>query len=394
MKCYSYRAFDAKGVIQEDTMWAEASEEVVQKLRHRGFQILSLHIAKETKTGNKKWAYKDIVEFSYRMSLLLEAGISIRRVMQFLSDKPTKRIPYKAINEAVQRGHVLSEVLGQLGFPTIGCALLQAGEAAGTLGNSFGQIKGYYEKQMVWQRQISSAAAYPLFLLGLMLLFIGVAVGFILPAFKKVFMSMQVPLPWLTKLLFSFGDFVTLHAGLCSALLLSVGTFIWWLWQQSKFRFKILRKFWQCGSGHEWFDCFYLARLTKVWAILLDSGLTITEMLNLTGSLWGNPYAEQLQHRVCEEISHGRTLGESLKEVKLGNEFLWELVMIGEETGDMGDMLHHGATYYEQLTNRYMNKLQQMLEPIMVSLMGIGVAILVIAVMLPMFNAVTAMQNV
>lgn len=394
MKCYSYRAFDAKGVIQEDTMWAEASEEVVQKLRHRGFQILSLHITKETKTGNKTWAYKDIVEFSYRMSLLLEAGISIRRVMQFLSDKPTKRIPYKAINEAVKRGHVLSEVLGQLGFPAIGCALLQAGEAAGTLGNSFGQIKGYYEEQMVWQRQIGSAAAYPLFLLGLMLLFIGVTVGFILPTFKKVFMSMQVPLPWLTKLLFSFGDFVTLHAGLCSVMLLSAGTSIWWLWQQSKFRFKILRKFWQCGSGHEWFDCFYLARLTKVWAILLDSGLTITEMLNLTGSLWGNPYAEQLQHRVCEEISHGRTLGDSLKEVKLGNEFLWELVMIGEETGDMGDMLLHGATYYEQLTNRYMNKLQQMLEPIMVSLMGIGVAVLVIAVMLPMFNAVTAIQNV
>ena len=76
------------------------------------------------------------------------------------------------------------------------------------------------------------------------------------------------------------------------------------------------------------------------------------------------------------------------------NRFLWELITIGEETGDMVDMLNHGATYYDQLTTRYMTKVQQLLEPIMVSLMGIGVAILVIAVMLPMFNAVTAMQHV
>lgn len=394
MKCYSYRAFDAKGVIQEDTMWAEASEEVVQKLQHKGFQVLSLRIAKAVKQGGKKWAYKDIVEFSYRMALLLEAGISIRRVMQFLSNKPTKRIPYIAINEAVQRGHVLSTVLEQLGFPAIGCALLQAGEAAGTLGNSFIQIKGYYEKQMAWQRQLSGAAAYPLFLLILMLLFMAVAVGFILPAFKKVFISMQVPLPWLTKLLFGFGDFITLHIGLCVGLLVSVGGGFWWLCHQPNFRFAMLRKLWQVGRGHEWFDCFYLARIAKVWAILLDSGLTITDMLALTGSLWSNPYAEQLQSKVSEELARGRTFGEALQEVKLGSEFLWELVTIGEETGDMVAMLNHGAVYYEQLTNRYMRKLQQLLEPIMVSLMGIGVAVLVIAVMLPMFNAVTAIQNV
>ncbi|KAF1683391.1 type II secretion system F family protein [Veillonella sp. R32] len=394
MKCYSYRAFDAKGVIQEDTMWAEASEEVIQKLQHKGFQVLSLQIAKEVKQGAKKWKYKDIIEFSYRMSLLLEAGISIRRVMQFLSSKPSKRIPYRAINEAVQRGHVLSAILADLGFPLIGCALLQAGEAAGTLDNSFTQIKEYYEKQMVWQRQLSGAAAYPLFLLGLMLLFIGVAVGFILPAFKKVFMSMQVPLPWFTKLLFNFGDFVTLHIGVCMTLLVSLGVGIGWIWHQPKFRFNVLRKCWQIGCGHEWFDCFFLARIAKVWAILLDSGLTITEMLNLTGSLWGNPYAVTLQTKVQEDIAHGRTFGEALKEAQLGSEFLWELVTIGEETGDMVAMLNHGATYYEQLTNRYMRKLQQLLEPILVSLMGIGVAVLVIAVMMPMFNAVTAIQNV
>lgn len=394
MKQYNYRAFDAKGVIQEDTIWAESSEEIVQKLQYKGWHIIEVAVIKSSEVNSVKWRYKDIIEFSYRMSLLLEAGISIRRVMQFLSAKPIKHIPYAVINEAIQRGNPLSKVLTEVGFPNIGCALLQAGEAAGTLAHSFSQIKEYYEKQWAWQRQLSGAAAYPAFLLLLMMIFIGVTVVFILPAFKKVFMSMQVPLPFITKILFSFGDFVTTHVTLCIGLL---GLFIfgiWCIWQQADIRLVVLRYIWQRGSGHEWFDCFYLARITKVWAILLDSGLTITDMLTLTKSLWGNPYATLLQTQVNNLLAKGTTFGDALKKAKLGNEFLWELITIGEETRDMVAMLNHGASYYDRLTSRYMAKLQQLMEPIMVSLMGIGVAILVIAVMLPMFNAVTAMQHV
>lgn len=394
MKQYKYRAFDVKGVIQEDTIWAESSEEIVQKLQYQECKIIELVCVKNSEKRSAKWKYKDIVEFSYRMSLLLEAGISIRHIMQFLSVKSTKHIPYAAINEAVQRGNPISQVLKGLGFPSIGCALLQAGEAAGTLGYSFGQIKEYYEKQWEWQRQLSGAAAYPAFLMLLMLIFIGVTVIFILPAFQKVFMSMQVPLPAVTRILFDFGDFIVAHIFLCITVFFLIIFSSWCIWQQSRIRMFILQYIWQRGTGHEWFDSFFLGRITRVWAILLDSGLTITEMLVLTKSLWGNPYATKLQMQVNEMLVKGTTFGNALKKVKLGNEFLWELVTIGEETGDMVAMLNHGASYYDRLTSRYMSKLQQLLEPIMVSLMGIGVAILVIAVMLPMFNAVTVMQHV
>lgn len=394
MKQYKYRAFDAKGVIQEDTIWADSSEEIVQKLQYQGCQIIGIIPIKCSAKDLSKWRYKDIIEFSYRMSLLLEAGISIRRVMQFLSAKPIKHIPYSAINEAVQRGNSLSQVLRSFGFPSIGCALLQAGEAAGTLGYSFKQIKEYYEKQWAWRRQLSGAAAYPVFLLMLMLIFIGVTVTFILPTFKKVFNSMQVPLPFITRILFNFGDLVTAHLYLCIALSLGLVFGSWCLWHQKDFRLVVLKYIWQHGCGHEWFDCFFLARITKVWAILLESGLTITDTLVLTKSLWGNTYATLLQTQVLDLLSKGTSFANSLEKSNLGNRFLWELITIGEETGDMVDMLNHGATYYDQLTTRYMTKVQQLLEPIMVSLMGIGVAILVIAVMLPMFNAVTAMQHV
>ena len=75
MKQYKYRAFDAKGVIQEDTIWADSSEEIVQKLQYQGCQIIGIIPIKCSAKDLSKWRYKDIIEFSYRMSLLLEAGL-------------------------------------------------------------------------------------------------------------------------------------------------------------------------------------------------------------------------------------------------------------------------------------------------------------------------------
>ena len=96
---------------------------------------------------------------------------------------------------------------------------------------------------------------------------------------------------------------------------------------------------------------------------------------------------------VAQKVKDGASFSKALQSVGLGNEFLWELLLMGEESGSMVDMLLHCSQYYEQLTKRYMYKIQQLMEPLMISLMGIGVAVLVMAVMLPMFNSVTAIQG-
>ncbi|WP_298704691.1 type II secretion system F family protein [uncultured Veillonella sp.] len=392
MKQFMYVVYDEKGVIQENSLWAESLEEVKLKLIYRGWKLIRIEEAKTHGLSKSKWSEKDIVEFSYRMSLLLEAGISIRRVMQFLSTKGSKKIPYGLINEAIKQGQSLSMVLELTQFPLIGLALITAGEAAGTLGQSFKQVKLYYEKQLKFKRQLWSAATYPLFLLALMFIFLIVALGFIIPSFKQVLLSMNVPLPWITRLLFSLGDIFMAHPFLCVSLPLGfMGTILISL-RQSTTKKILAKRFWLLGHGKEWFDAFFLARMTEIWAVLLDSGISMTDLLKLSENLWGNSYATYLHRQVAQQVKDGASFSKALRLTGLGNEFLWELLLMGEESGSMVDMLQHCHTYYEQLTVRYMHKVQQLMEPLMITFMGVGVAILVIAVMLPMFNSVSAIQ--
>ncbi|MBS4913889.1 MAG: type II secretion system F family protein [Veillonella sp.] len=394
MKSFVYRAYDEKGVVQENSLWAESLEDVKLKLAYRGWKIIQIEIGKGGTKGAKKWAYKDVVQFSYRMQLLLDAGISIRRIMQFLSARKSKKIPYALINELIQQGHQISDVLETTQFPRIGQTLVRAGEAAGTLGQSFKQVKDYYEKQLAWRQQMLSALTYPLFLMVLMLIFMMIAIGFIIPAFKKVFTTMDVPLPWITKAIFDMGDYVTAHPVLSLMIPTTFVALIIVLCTYEPLAKQVSEKIWKMGAGHEWFDCFFLARMTEIWAILLDAGVSMTSLLPLSEPLWGNSYASALQRRVTQKVREGAGFSEALQAENLGNEFLWELVLIGEESGSMVDMLKHCSVYYEQLMNRYMKKVEQLMEPLMISLMGIGVAVLVIAVMLPMFNAVSAIQNI
>ena len=210
MNQYKCKVFNGEGQISETLVWADSEAEAVDRLQQQQFHVMEVTVPKNAGKV-KKWRYKDISEFSYRMALLLQAGVPIRRVMAFLAERPHKRIPYQRIQEAVQRGRLLSDVMRSEGFPAVGCALLAAGEASGTLGDSFDDIRRLYTERAARQQQLRGAMAYPCFLLVLMLVFTGIAVGLILPSFEKVFATMHVPLPTMTKVLFGFGQAVRSH---------------------------------------------------------------------------------------------------------------------------------------------------------------------------------------
>lgn len=393
MNQYKCKIFNSEGQISESLVWADSEAEAVDRLQQQHFHVMEVSVPK-TAGKVKKWRYKDISEFSYRMALLLQAGVPIRRVMTFLSERPHKRIPYQRIQEAVQRGRLLSDVMRKEGFPAVGCALLAAGEASGTLGDSFDDIRRLYTERAARQQQLRGAMAYPCFLLVLMIVFTGIAVGLILPSFEKVFATMHVPLPMMTSLLFGFGRVVRMHG-----VLLGVGTSlivagVIYSWHRPSVRVRRQTWWWHYGAGKEWFDCFYWGRMARIWALLLDGGLSIRDVLVLTEPLYGNVKAASLQHQVKERIEKGESLTKAMTDCGLGNAFLLEMLTVGEETGEMVTMLTHCADYYDRLAAVYLKKWERLMEPMMISFMGIGVAVLVMAVMIPLFNSISAIQNI
>lgn len=394
MKWYEYTIRDAAEELSQGGMWAENEDEVCTKLKRQGGLVLRIREGRqEMQRAGRKWRTAEVVSFSFQMSLLLGAGISIRRITGILAERKHKRIPFAKINESLQRGESLAEVLRQSGFPLIGTVLLQAGEAAGLLGESFRLIHSYFEKEQKWRSDLVAALAYPAFLLIIMTAFFFGAVFFILPSFQEVFASLGTELPWITKLLFQLGTLARAHLYEGSLLLaMLVGLLSWAVRRRGGVKL-LHRCLWRSLSGYTWFHCFYYARITRVWAILLDSGLPLTETLRLGRELWMNDFAKAGNDILLEEIRQGQSFQRALAVSGLGTPVLEELVTAGEESGELVNMLRHCSEYYERQMAYYMGRLQQMIEPLTLSLMGAGVAVLVLAVMMPLFDSISAVSK-
>ena len=371
MSWYTYEGFSTDKKIVSGKVWGDSEEEVQAKLAYQSITPIHLEcvVGKEKK---KQWKTAHMIHFAYRLHMLLGAGISLRKALDMMTNTKGSTIPYEDIREDVGRGMALSKSLAKYHCPVIVTTIL--------------------EEEHRLRQQLVSAITYPSFLVALMMIFVGVAVGFILPQFKSVFESMQIELPPLTAALFTGGTWLQQKGVYLLVALLALGMGLWKLYQRESVKFSVHRKVWLCMAKREWLMAYTLVRMCQIWKLLLKSGIPLLQLLDMTESLWGNRWASTLQREVKIRISQGHGFTDSLEEVQLGTSFVWDLLRIGEETGDLESMLDQGHTYYKGILERTVKRGEQLLEPIMLSIMGSIIALLVVAVMLPMFNSISAIQ--
>ena len=391
MSWYSYEGFTTDAQIVSGKVWGDSEEEVLLTLEYQRIKPIRIDHISDNKQ-QRCWKHKHMIQFSYRLHMLLGAGISLKKALDMLVDTTQTGIPYQDIREDVKRGMPLSKSIAKYGCPSIAVIILEAGESSGAIVEALEMIHCMYEEEYRLRQQVISAITYPSFLLILMLVFIGVAIGFILPQFESVFMTMHIELPPFTAMLFSGGRWLQhnslLLVGCCTVLLLLV----WYIYHLDSIKAKVHRYVWRWIQKKEWAIAFTLVRMSQLWKLLIASGIPILQMLMMTESLWGNLWATTLQKQVKDTICQGHGFTESLRTVELGTPLVWDLLRIGEETGDMESMLEQIHTYYQGIVNRTMKRGEQLLEPIMLSIMGVIIALLVVAVMLPMFNSILGIQ--
>jgi type II secretion system protein len=391
MSWYTYEGFSGDKKKVSGTLWGDSEEEIQAKLEYQSITPIRIE-STVVKSTQKRWKTAHMIHFAYRMHMLLGAGISLRKALDMMVHTKGSTIPYAEIREDVGRGMALSRSVAKYGCPIIVTTILEAGEASGTLVESLGMIQKLYEEEHRLRQQLVSAITYPSFLVVLMLVFIGVAVGFILPQFKSVFESMQVELPPLTAALFAGGTWLQEKGLYLLASIFLFGMGLWKAYQRESIRYSIHRYLWRKMQQKEWIMAYPMVRMCQIWQLLIKSGIPLLQLLDMTTSLWGNLWASTLQTQVKARISQGHGFTESLEQVQLGTTFLWDLLRIGEETGELERMLEQGHSYYQGMLERTMKRGEQLLEPIMLSIMGSIIAVLVVAVMLPMFNSISAIQ--
>ena len=199
---------------------------------------------------------------------------------------------------------------------------------------------------------------------------------------------MHITLPVMTRALFALGQGLKAHPlmviGIHSVV---IGSLVF-AYQQHSMRYKVHRWLWQLAHRYQWSTCVYYTSMLKVWALLLDSGISIIHTINITRPLWGNLYGIECSEQVEAKLLTGHSFEESLRNGHIGNDFIWQMVSIGEESGELVKMLNHCGHYYESILSKYIARLERLLEPVLLTVMGIGVAVLVVSVMYPLFTSI------
>ena len=385
MEVYEYVVKNENNETVKGLMWADSEQEVGTRLKRDGYKIYKITLQVNKK--KHKWNHAMVVDVTYQLGLLIESGVPLRRALQLLC-QGKRGLLYTALYESIERGQTLSQALRSEGCPAIALALLESGEAAGTLGESLQYISRHYDWERQVRQKVISAISYPLFLLVLMNIFFLVTILFIVPSFEKVFTTMHITLPVMTRALFALGQGLKNHPIVVVILhCVGLGAMIFAYHQQSIKR-KVHRWLWQLAHRYQWMTCIYYTSMLKVWALLLDSGISIIHTMNITRPLWGNIYGAECSEKVEAKLLSGHSFEESLRTENIGNSFIWQMISIGEESGELVKMLEHCGHYYESILSKYIARLERLLEPILLTLMGIGVAVLVVSVMYPLFTSI------
>lgn len=411
MATFQYEAMDSTGLEVKDTIEAGSEQEAQTKIREKGYYVTKIteknkgkggkkddkkDKTKEIKGPRKKKAFsfgkvkaKQLCTFTRQLSTLQDAGLPILRSLRILESQ-AKPGPLKnsliGVIEDVESGNTLSEAMAKQpkAFDNLYVNMVKAGEAGGALEVILQRLAEFKEKSQSLKRKVQGAMIYP----AAVLLVAGVIVGgimyFIIPKFKEIFEGFDVELPEITVLLIDMSTWVVDFWYLIPTIPISIILLI-----------KIIRK---NKTGAYILDRIALkiplmgaiiskstvARTARTLGTLISSGVPILEALAIARDTAGNEVFRKAFEHIQSSIREGETMAVPLKETRITDDLVVNMVDVGEETGALDNMLYKVADVYEEEVSVLIEGLVNLLEPIMTVVLGIIVGFIVIALFLPL----------
>lgn len=403
MPGFNYTAINRNGKRVRSSLDASSIETAKSSLRGAGYTILDI---KEQTTlnrdieipflGNPK--AKDMAVFCRQFVSILRAGVSVASVLSMLGQQTGNKKLRAAIREMqadVEKGESLATSMRRHPkiFPAILVNMVSAGEASGNLEESFRQMELYFERSKRTKSKVTSAMIYPCVLIVVMIIVLIVMMTKIIPNFLKTFEDMDAELPKITLGVMAvcewFKSWWWVPLLVLAALI--VGGVLFHRTDKGKHFFGWLaRKTPVVGNLTVKTAC---ATFCRTMEVLIGSGLTLTDSMDLAASNMGNIYYLEAIRDARALVAEGTPLRESLVRTGIFPPMVSNLVGVGEETGDLQSMMGKVADYYDEEVDEATKKLLNLMEPAIIIFMAVFVVIIVLAIYLPMINMTKAFDK-
>ena len=395
MPKYSYTAVDLANKKVTGEIDARDDDDLRRLLRAQNLVPTKFGVV-EDKTSGYRMKAKDVGEFSRQLASMLASGITILRAMEILKDRdfaPKVKLIYEKLYKDVQMGYTLSEAMNLQGraFPELLVNMYASGEASGQLERTADKMAVHYEKEYRLNARAKSAMMYPIILLVtttgvVFLLFI-----FVLPNLFEMFQDIE--LPTITRVMLSISTFMQHYWYIVIIGVLIIIFVCQTLLQVPKIRYQFDRFKLKIKVVGKLLRTIYTARFCRTLSSLYSSGIPMIRALEITSTIINNKYISDQFPEVITNVRNGDSLNSSVGKVDGFDKKLSTTLMIGEETGRLDSMLESTAEAFDYEAEMALDKLVQLIQPVMIVILAVVIGSIMLAVMLPMMSIYDGYQG-
>lgn len=396
MAKFQYKAKNMSGKVIEGIYDAPNRQNVIDMIKDKAFYPMEINEIAESKDIKELDAFakvktKDLMVFCRQFSGILKAGVTLVQALKMLSEQtenPLLRNIIKEVSADIQKGSNLSEAMSKhpKHFPPILIHMANAGEISGTLEDSLDTVAIHFEKNEKIRKKVKGAMTYPIIVLIISVLVVSLLLIFVVPTFTKIFEDANTDLPGITLALMGISDFVRNSWFVLALIVVIIGAFTKMYLNSDDGKYAFDK--WKIGMPilGEIQSKSIAANFARTMTTLMSSGVGITEAIRISGQVIGNTYVIDILKNIEKQVSEGRGLYGPVNESGIFPPLLNNMIMLGEETGNLEDMLAKTANYFEEEVDEATERLTTMLEPLLIVVLAGIVAFIVIAIALPMFD--------
>jgi len=428
MPTYTYEALNSAGKPQKGTVEAPTSEEAIQRIKGKGFfptavreqKIKGAAAGPDSGRGKKKKkksfdlnisiggvGRKKLTNFTRQLSTLQDAGLPLLRSLQILETQQRPGLLKSIIGnvcEDVEAGTTLSDAMARQpkAFDRLYCKMVNAGEIGGVLDVILQRLADFMEKAQRLRRRVIGAMIYPVVVILIATVIVTGIMIFVIPKFQEIFDDFEVELPALTIWLVDASMWMAgkLYPGqvIPGAIWILGAPFLIWIF------FWLIRK---TGPGRAATDIVRLkipvagglmkktaiARFTRTLGTLISAGVPILEAIMITRDTSGNYVFERALTRVHDSIREGEAFAGPLRESKVCDAIVVNMIDVGEETGDLDTMLMKIADNYDEEVDVAVQGLISLLQPLLVVVLGVLIGTIVLALFLPLVKMIESVSG-
>lgn len=394
MPTFKYKAINRDNKAVSGLVEAETESEAASLLKDKGLRISYM----EEGGKSSKFSFviggvktKDIVVFSRQFSVLISANVSLAQSLKLLVEQ-TPNLKFKMIiselADDIDEGERLSKALTKRPkiFSNFYVSVIKSGETSGKLDEVLNYLADELEKDYDMNSKIRGAMIYPIFVFFALLVVGVIMMVFVVPKLTAIITESGGELPLPTKILVAISDFLANFWWLFILILISLGLGLKFLLQIPQTKKYIDFLILKAPIFGKLFQKIYIVRFTRSLQTLLVGGVNITKALDIVADVVNNGVYQKLIHQTKLEIEDGNSISTAFLESKEIPVMVSQMMSIGEKTGKLDFVLEKITDFYSREVDNMVANLMTLMEPIIMVTMGIGVGLMVAAIILPMYD--------